>query len=55
MLIIIIEVVQLTLQYMVNSMVMLQFRVNDIMVVSSHVSFNIDGDLNMLTKTTKTL
>jgi hypothetical protein len=37
---------QLTSQYMVNSMVKLRFRVNDIVLVSIRNSCNIDGDLN---------
>jgi hypothetical protein len=42
--------VQLTSQYMVNSMVKLQFRVNDIALVSIRNSYDIDSDLDNLLK-----
>jgi hypothetical protein len=43
--------IALRFEYMVNRMVKLQFHVNDVMVVSSHDSFTIDGDLDILMKT----
>jgi hypothetical protein len=42
--------VQLTSQYMVNPMVKLQFRVNDIALASIRNSYDIDGDLDYLLK-----